>query len=71
MNDGALLLQYHIDAPWSRGMVTVVVFVDETTLDNGATVIIPGSHVALGTSYQEGVLAPGALPPAVERRPAQ
>eukprot|EP01045_Picozoa_sp_COSAG04_P040020 COSAG04_NODE_11491_length_703_cov_0.988468_1_plen_146_part_10 len=52
-------------------MVTVVVFVDETTLDNGATVIIPGSHVALGTSYQEGVLAPGAVPPAVEHQTVQ
>jgi hypothetical protein len=53
--------EFHIDTPWSRALVNVVVVVDETTQQNGATVIIPGSHVAIGTSYQDGVLAPGEL----------
>jgi phytanoyl-CoA hydroxylase len=29
---------------WSRSIVTVIVYLEETTLENGCTHIIPGSH---------------------------
>ncbi len=37
---------YHRDSlQWSRPIITAIVYCEETTLDNGATFVIPGTHL--------------------------
>ena len=40
---------FHRDVvQWSRGMLTVIFYLEETNLDNGCTQVIPGTHMLPG-----------------------
>jgi len=49
---------FHRDVlQWTRTIVTVIFYLEETTLDNGCTLVIPGSHLLPGTtsnSFEDG-----------------
>ena len=36
---------------WSRSLVTLIFYLEETTLDNGCTHIVPGTHLLPGIDY--------------------
>ncbi|NKB69531.1 MAG: hypothetical protein GKR89_20875 [Candidatus Latescibacteria bacterium] len=43
---------FHRDAmQWSRSLVTLVFYLEETTLDNGCTQLVPGTHLLPGLGY--------------------
>jgi phytanoyl-CoA hydroxylase len=47
-------LRLHRDVlQWTRDIVTVIVYLDETTLENGCTQAIPGTHLLPGRSDLE------------------
>jgi len=42
---------FHRDVvQWTRGLVTVIFYLEETTLENGCTHVVPGSHLQPGVS---------------------
>ncbi|SVE26455.1 uncharacterized protein METZ01_LOCUS479309, partial [marine metagenome] len=40
---------------WSRPLVTVIFYLEETTIENGCTVMIPGSHLLPGLPVLHGI----------------
>ena len=42
---------FHRDVvQWTRGLVTVIFYLEATTLENGCTLVVPGSHIWPGVS---------------------
>lgn len=42
---------YHRDVvQWTRGLVTVIFYLEETTLENGCTMVVPGTHLWPGVT---------------------
>jgi ectoine hydroxylase-related dioxygenase (phytanoyl-CoA dioxygenase family) len=62
---------YHRDIlQWSRTIVTVLFYLEETTVENGCTLVIPGTHwlpgiQALSLEQDEGIARAGLLDQAV------
>lgn len=55
---------------WSRAIVTVLFYLEETTVENGCTVVVPGTHLlpglrSLAVSEDEALRAAGILEQAV------
>jgi ectoine hydroxylase-related dioxygenase (phytanoyl-CoA dioxygenase family) len=55
---------------WSRGIVTILFYLEDTTLENGCTWVVPGSHLLPGVSSttlaeEESVQRSGVLDQAV------
>jgi phytanoyl-CoA hydroxylase len=51
---------------WSRSIVTILIYLEETTVENGCTVVVPGTHLlpglgALPVSKSETIQASGIL----------
>jgi len=40
---------------WTRSLVTVIFFLEETTLENGCTLMIPGTHLLPGADVRYGL----------------
>ena len=54
--------QLHRDVPqWSRGIVTVLVFLEESTCERGCTQLVPGSHLLPWADDAGGAVARGRL----------
>lgn len=63
---------FHRDVvQWTRGLVTVIFYLEETTLDNGCTMVVPGTHFLPGLSRlhnvqeEQGIAESGILDQAV------
>jgi phytanoyl-CoA hydroxylase len=43
---------FHRDnVQWSRGLLTVIFYLEDTTLENGCTQVVPGSHLLQGVEH--------------------
>ena len=43
---------FHRDlVQWSRGLVSVILYLEQTTLDNGCTHVVPGTHLLPGVDH--------------------
>jgi phytanoyl-CoA hydroxylase len=55
---------------WSRSIVTILFYLEETTVENGCTMVVPGTHLlsgrrALSVEQDEAIRAAGLLEQAV------
>jgi phytanoyl-CoA hydroxylase len=61
----------HRDVPqWSRGIVTVLVFLEESTAEKGCTQLVPGSHLLPWAADAREAVARGRLQDQVVRAEA-
>ncbi len=53
---------FHRDVvQWTRGLVTVIFYLEATTLENGCTLVVPGSHLWPGVTTLHNLQADGAI----------